>query len=503
VAQAIGIDLGTTYSSAAVVRNGRPELLTNRDGDALTPSVVLFGDDQVLVGAMAKRSAAAMPDDCVQFVKRHMGDPHWRFIDSRDKEYSPEELSGLILRRLAEDASMALGEEVRDVVVTVPAYFDDARRTATRQAGEIAQLNVLRLINEPTAAAVAYGLDQGEAGTVFVYDLGGGTFDVTILRASGTEFEVVATDGDRNLGGFDFDNELMRHVAGAVQEQGGPDLMDDPVAQADLRDRCEIAKRTLTTMPSATVVTSAGGRSYTVKVSRDEFEAASRHLLERTEVIAEGVLDDAGLSWRHVDQVLLVGGSTRMPMVRELVRRLSGATPEARINPDEAVSLGAALLADQVSAERAGVAPDMKVRLSIQDVTSQSLGTTALDDRNVRRNVVMIPRNTKIPCKREDVFFTMVPDQRFVLVDITEGEGEDPEYVAKLIEREIPLPAGLPDAAPIKHIMSYDIDGLVHLELFDETNGRHLGEVELDRPLNLDRSDVERMRQAMRRLDIQ
>jgi molecular chaperone DnaK len=506
MAPTIGIDLGTTFSAAAAVRDGRPELLVNCDGGYLTPSVVLFqAGGEPLVGELASRSAAELPHDCVQFVKRHMGDPHWSAVDPAGEEYRPEQISALILKRLAQDAAAALGEPVRDAVITVPAYFDDLRRTATKQAGEIAGLTVLRLVNEPTAAAVGYGLSRGRAGTILVYDLGGGTFDVTILRAGAGEFEVRATEGDRNLGGFDFDNALMRHVAEQVRQQGGPDLLDDPVLGAKLRADCELAKRRLSSTEHANVVVSAGGRSFRIRIGRDEFEAMTRDLLERTEIIADGVLADAGLSWHQLDQVLPVGGSTRMPMVHRLLEQRSGKPPVTGVNPDEAVALGAAVIADQAGAEATGAPRVLTTPVTVHDVTSQALGTTVLADKLTGKlvNDIIIARNSKIPCVVEKTYGTVDPDQRSILVDITEGDSDDPQLVAKLIERDVALPPGLPEGAPIRHLMRYDVDGLVHLELFDVTNGRHLGEVELDRPLNLDRADVDRMRRAMRDLEVQ
>jgi molecular chaperone DnaK len=506
VVHALGIDLGTTFSAVGAVRNGRPEVLVNSDGGYLTPSVVLFQDgDDPLVGEAASRAATEAPEDCIQFVKRHMGDPHWSVVDPIGREYRPEQISALILKRLVNDAALALGERVDDVVITVPAYFDDLRRTATRQAGEIAGLNVLRLINEPTAAAIGYGIGRDQDGPILIYDLGGGTFDVTVLRAAAGEFEVLATEGDRNLGGFDFDNELMKHVAAVVLGQGGPELMEDPLLAADLREKCELAKRRLSTTEQTSITMRVGGSPYRVRLSRAEFEALTRDLLERTEIIIEGVLTDAGLSWSRIAQVLLVGGSTRMPMVDNLLRRLSGRTPVAGINPDEAVALGAAVVAEQVGADARAAAPDLASPVAIRDVTSQAIGTTVLADEITGKlvNDIIVPRNTAIPCRFEKIYVTVVADQRTMLVDITEGDSDDPQYVAKLIEREIPLPSGLPLNAPIRHILRYDVDGLIHLELFDDTQHRHLGEIELDRPLNLDRADVERMRQAMRDLEVQ
>ncbi|MBO0892596.1 MAG: Hsp70 family protein, partial [Acidothermales bacterium] len=306
MAQALGIDLGTTFSAVAVVgADDRPAVLRNREGENITPSVVLFSDDQVLVGSTAARTAATMPDDCVRFVKRFMGDPHWSFVDSRGTEYRPEEISAFILRRLADDAELALGTRVDDVVVTVPAYFDDARRKATLDAAEIAGLHALRLVNEPTAAAVAYGLDETEHGTCLVYDLGGGTFDVTLMRIAGGEFDVLATDGDRNLGGFDFDNELMLRVNAFVGERGGPDLFDGGVLEADLREKCELAKRTLTNVPRASVFVSADGANHQVQITRAEFEELTASLLDRTRTILESLLEAAGVGWDGIDHILL------------------------------------------------------------------------------------------------------------------------------------------------------------------------------------------------------
>jgi molecular chaperone DnaK len=504
--RAVGIDLGTTYSSVAIMRpEGRPSTIINREGETLTPSVVLFGDDdQVLVGSTARRAAATMPADCAQFVKRQMGDPHWRFVDSRGREYRAEEVSALLLRRLVEDAELALGEPVRDVVITVPAYFDDARRRATLDAGEIAGLRVLRLINEPTAAAIAYGLDSMATGNLFVYDLGGGTFDVTVMRARAGELEVIATDGDRNLGGFDFDNALMRHVADRVLDEDGPDLHDVLLLEADLRDKCELAKRQLTTVDQASVFITAADKNFRIQVIRSRFEEMARSLLDRTEVTATGVLDDAGLSWRDIDHVVLVGGSTRMPMVRQMIARISGKQPVTGVNPDEAVALGAAVVAESAAAEAAastGTATTLS-RVAVRDVTSQSLGVIAID-KAVRQNTVVIPRNTRIPSKHERIYYTVEYDQRAVELEVTEGEDEDIAYVTVLGARPIPLTPGLPQNSPLKVVMSYDIDGVIHVELFDVTNRTSLGEFELDRPYNLDRSEVDKMRTELATREVQ
>ncbi|MFD6101174.1 Hsp70 family protein [Nocardia salmonicida] len=502
--QAIGIDLGTTYSAVALVQAGTPMLIENQDGDQLTPSVVLIGaPDDVLVGEMAKRSAALMPSSCVQFVKREMGNANWRFTDPTGAEYTAEQISAAILKRLAAGVASRLGEPVTDVVITVPAYFDDTRRKATQDAGAIAGLNVLRLVNEPTAAAVAYGVTRDKGGLLFVLDLGGGTFDVTLLQADGTDFDVIATDGDRNLGGYNFDNALMAHINRVVQAEGGPDLTDDAVSAADLRERAEIAKRTLTSVPKTQVIVSGKGRTHRIVITRAEFEEMTKPLLDQVEVIVEGVLADAKVTWSQVDHILMVGGSTRMPMIPELIRRLSGKTPETGINPDEAVALGAAILADKVSAESSGTPPLLDIPLSISDVTSQALGTLVLAPDGSLYNQVLIRRNSTVPCAEEKVFGTNIPNQEHMISEITEGEGEDPEYVTVLVRKTIPLPPGLPKGAPMRHIMSYDIDGMVHLEIIDDTSGFTLGEIPLERPLNLKDSEVDAMRTAMRKLEIQ
>ena len=376
--RAIGIDLGATYCATAAVRAGRPEVLWNREGDHLTPAVVLFhGPGQVLVGKTAKHAAKDVPGDCVEFVKRQLGNPDWAFVDSHGGFHGAEKVCGLILRRLADDAAKALGEEVGDVVITVPAYFDDARREATRAAGEIAGLNVLRLVYEPTAAGVAFGAMGRRCGTLMVYDLGGGAFDVTVMRAEGEDLHVIATAGDPDLGGSDFDNVLMAHVAAEVRAQSGPDLLDGGRRQAELREKCEQAKYALSRTHQTRLFFSDARNSYTVEVTRLSFERMAKDLLLRTARITEEVLDDAGVSWARIDRVLLVGGATRMPMVRRMIERLSGRPPGTGVDPDEAVALGAAILADLET----GAAPHTDVPRRTQDLTLPSPGVISVEPK--------------------------------------------------------------------------------------------------------------------------
>lgn len=495
--RAVGIDLGTTYSAIAVLReSGDAEVLPNRDGENITPSVVLFqsvgSSDEPLVGTMAKHSAASAPDDVAQFVKRQMGDPNWRFASASGGSYSPEEISAIILKRLKEDAELALGEPITEAVITVPAYFDDARRTATKHAGQIAGLNVLRVLNEPTAAALSFGVDSDAEGTVLVYDLGGGTFDVTLMRITAGEFDVLATDGDRQLGGFDFDNRLIEYIAGKVAEQGGPDLMDDPEQLASIREKAEMAKRSLTSVKATTVHISAGGGQFRIPVERAEFERITADLLNRTRDLTGYVLSDAGVNWNAIDHVVLVGGSTRMPMVREMIEILAGKSANRSVHPDEAVALGAAIQAaiEVTVAEGSAVAIfDGKASL-IADVTSQALGViTVKDDHQTLTNTIVIPRNAKIPAKHSTVVETIRDSQTAIDIEVTQGDDDDPEFVEVVGKKTLPI-LPYPRGAEVRITYAYDIDQTIFVEVWDETARRSLGTFDIDRLANLSDNEL-------------
>ena len=486
---AVGIDLGTTNSAVSVVRpTGKPEVLKNKEGDSITPSVVLFqsfgGPDEPLVGEQAKRQAAAFPDDIVQHVKRYMGDPSWRFDSSSGAQYSAEEVSAIILKRLKEDAEIALGEEVTDAVITVPAYFDDARRTATKQAGQIAGLNVLRVLNEPTAAALSYGIDADANGTVLVYDLGGGTFDVTILKIAGTEFEVIATDGDRNLGGFDFDNALMSYLNEELKKQGAPDL-EDVALMASLREKAEFAKKALSTVPKTNVQFSANDQHYRVPLTREEFNEVTQSLMVRTQELVADVLEASKLTWDDIDKVLLVGGSTRMPAVRELVEQMSGKSPELDVNPDEAVALGAAIQAT------------LGGPVHISDVTSQALGVILIEADGVTEfNQVMIERNTKVPAKTELKTKTAYDRQTAVHVKVTQGDERDPQNVTIVGEGQLEIPV-YPKGSPLRVSYEYDVDQTVVVEVYDLTANKSLGTIKIERVANLGEGELGEMEQKI------
>lgn len=503
----IGIDLGTTYSAVATIGDhGEPEIVPNREGDRITPSAVLFDGDSPLVGNMAKRSAIAAPLSLCQFVKRQMGEPDWRFIATDDSEYTAEEVSAVILKRLREDAEEALGGTIEGAVVTVPAYFNDAQRKATRDAAELAGLRVLRILNEPTAAALAYGCRPGtKEETILVYDLGGGTFDVTIMKSKADGLDVVATHGDRNLGGFDWDNALMNLLAERFEEESGKSYPDDPASQQDLRDKAEIAKKTLTNRDSTKAFFSGGGSNQAIEITRQEFEAATRSLLTRTADILEMTLEDAKLHWPQIDKILLVGGSTRMLMVPGLIEKLADKKPSAEMHADEVVALGAAIRAsiEHRSAEgsAAGTKGENAIR-RISDVVSHSLGVVCLNEEETRKvNSIIIPRNTSVPASRADTYHTVSDNQGQIRVQITEGEEEDLEFVRILGEAVVGIPS-YPKGAPIEVAIESDEDGLLQIAVRDLTAGSPLHNFEIERNANRNRSEISRMKQQIDALSV-
>lgn len=503
--QVIGIDLGTTYSAVAMVGgSGKPEVLVNRDGDRITPSVVFFDAGMTLVGAMAKRSAATAPLDVVQFVKRQMGDKDWRFEPSSGGSYSPEEVSAIILKRLKEDAELFVGEgQVTDAVITVPAFFDDARRRATKDAGKIAGLNVLRVLNEPTAAALAFGLDLGGTGTVLVYDLGGGTFDVTIMRIGDGVFDVLGTDGLHELGGFEWDNRLMLWLNQQYQNEGGTDLTETFETEADLREKAELAKRTLSSAPQARVILSHNGVTRTVTVTRDKFDDLTSDLLNQSRDMTISLVEELGMGFENIDNILLVGGSTRMPQVFRMLEEIAGKPPLRAGNPDELVALGAAIQASLETS--AAVAPQAGQLPRVLDVTSQALGTIALNDDQQLRNFTIIPRNRKIPASAAEVFNTVNDGQTEIRIHVTQGDDEDPEYVRFVTEKDKgqlisipPYPAG----AQIRLTFHYDIDQIIQVEVTDLTANRSLGTFEVDNVANLTDEEIAEARQKNKSLEV-
>jgi molecular chaperone DnaK len=462
---AVGIDLGTTYSAIARLdETGRPVTLVNGEGDLVTPSVVLVDGVDVIVGKEAVKALASEAHHIAECAKRDLGQRVYRkSLDGH--EYPPEALQACVLRKLVADARQQIGD-FQQVVITVPAYFDEVRRKATQDAGYLAGLEVLDIINEPTAAALCHGLQQGYlnpqgAATrpqkIVVYDLGGGTFDVTIMEIAGTDFRALATDGDAELGGRDWDQRLLDYVADQFARQHGLDPRQDLSAAGRLWRDCEEAKRTLTARSKAIVPCEYQGRSARVDVSREKFTELTMDLLDRTRFTTRQVLQDAGLDWGAIDRVLLVGGSSRMPMVREMLRQLSGKEPEMAASPDEIVAQGAALHAGLILARSQGQPP----RFSIKNVNSHSLGVVGTDPKTGRkRTAVLVPRNTPLPATAQRVFRTQQTGQASILVPIVEGESPSPDACTAIGECIInKLPPQLPAQTPIVVRFHYAANG--------------------------------------------
>ena len=494
MAKIIGIDLGTTFSSVAVInQHGKSEIIPNREGERITPSVVLFDEDMPIVGSIAKRSAIASPLNVVQFVTRQMGNPSWNYRTEAGNTYTAEEISAIIIKRLKEDAETIIGEDVCDAVITVPAYFDDAQRKATQDAGHIAGLNVLKIINEPTAAALAYGIEKNDKPhTVLVYDLGGGTFDVTIMKLNKGSIEVLSTGGDKNLGGFDWDNEIMTFLNDEFKKLHDIDLFDDPALEQDLRDKAEIAKKTLSTRDSTKVFLSAGGKNSSIPFSKDQFEEITESLLKRTGNIMGFVLEDANLGWKDIDKILLVGGSTRMKAVPQLIEKISGKKPSMEVHPDEVVAMGAALQGAVLQAKQGNsdiVDHESFALVEISDVNSHSLGVVALDEYGKESNAIVLKKDTTIPCKVSDVFSTVVDNQTELHVQVTEGEDSELAYVKIVGEGKMKIPP-YPKGAPIEVFFEYDHNGIIHVTVFDLVNKKMLGELEIVRKSNLSEETI-------------
>lgn len=453
---AVGIDLGTTYSVVARLDDtGRPQTLINAEGDHLTPSVVLVEDGEVVVGKEAVKAMSLEMDRVAECAKRDVGERMFhKALGGR--QYPPEAIEAWILDKLRRDTQDQIGG-YHKVVITVPAYFDEARRKATQDAGYIAGFEVLDIINEPTAAAVAFGYQQGflaagrDAGAprnVLVYDLGGGTFDVTVMRIAERDFVALATDGDVHLGGRDWDQRLVDFVAEEFIRKHGVDPREDPNVEGQLIRECEDAKRTLSGRSRAMLACSYGGHQFRHEVTRELFEEITQDLLERTAFTTRQTLQAAGLDWSEIDRILMVGGSTRMPAVSQMLKNLSGIEPDRSVSPDEAVAHGAALHAGMLLDTHAGRVPQFR----IQNVNSHSLGVVAYDAQTQEpRNAILIPRNTALPAASTRAFRTKRQGQKSVLVRIVEGEAGHPDHCSQIGRCSIRnLPPDLPKNTPIE-----------------------------------------------------
>jgi molecular chaperone DnaK len=489
----VGIDLGTTFSALAILNAiGKPEIVPNADGERLTPSAIFFDEENpelIRVGIEAVNSRHLNPSRSVRWIKRHMGDNEYK-VNIDGKDWTPVGLSALILKKLKQDCAAEHGE-IRDAVISVPAHFDEVRRKATMDAGLAVGLNVIGIVNEPVAAALHYATTREVSGRVLVYDLGGGTFDVTLMDVKGTNMEIICSQGDHALGGVDFDNKVLEILQKLYRDKFGADLISTEEEHARYEDEAEDIKKTLSRRPVAKTMLYGPGGSMRAEITREMFEESIASLVARTDMLVEVALDEAGVKPSEVDTVLLVGGSTRVPVVRAHLEAMFGFPPENAVNVDECVALGAALHAGLTMSRENPDAVAMGIRTGLKDVNltdvcNHSYGTICAPidketGRRVVQNKIILQKNTPLPCEASQVFYTVSQGQKRVEVTVTQGEDTDPAYVSTIATKSFELPPDRPAERPIKVSYSYDLNQRMHCRFEDVESGRTL---EVDLSLN-------------------
>jgi molecular chaperone DnaK len=504
MASIVGIDLGTTFSALAVLNAiGKPEIIPNADGERLTPSAIFFDEenpDIIRVGIEAVNSRHLDAERSVRWIKRHMGDPTYqKNIDSKD--WTPVELSALILKKLKQDCSVN-NDGVQDAVISVPAHFDEARRKATMDAGTLAGLNVIGIVNEPVAAALYYATTREVSGKVLVYDLGGGTFDVTILDVNGQKMDIVCSQGDHALGGVDFDRNVLELLEKKYRDKFDAELIASEEDRAKYEDEAEDIKRTLSRRNVAKIMLYGPAGNMRVEVTREMFESAISDLMSRADILVEVALEEAGIEADAIDNVLLVGGSTRIPLVQQHLEKTFGSAPETSVNVDECVSLGAALhagltmLREKPDDVAAGISNGLK-DIHLTDVCNHSYGTVCapLDSETGRRvieNRIILSKNTPLPCEASQTFYTLADGQSEIEVTVTQGEDTDVEYVKKIATRKFELPPDRAAGCPIKVTYGYDVNQRMHCKFEDVQSSRALEvDLSLDGDDGMSQEDVE------------
>lgn len=496
----VGIDLGTTFSALAILNAiGKPEIVPNTDGERLTPSAIFFDEENpelIRVGIEAVNSRHLNSSRSVRWVKRHMGDAEYK-VNIDGKDWTPVELSALILKKLKQDCAAEHGE-IRDAVISVPAHFDEVRRKATMDAGTAIGLNVIGIVNEPVAAALYYATAREVSGRVLVYDLGGGTFDVTLMDVKGTDMEIICSQGDHALGGVDFDNKVLEILQALYHDKFGSDLITSEEDRARYEDEAEDIKKTLSRRPVAKTMLYGPSGSVRAEITREMLEKSIAPLVARTDMLVEVVLEEAGVKPAEVDTVLLVGGSTRVPVVRTHLEEMFGFPPENAVNVDECVALGAALHAGLTMAREHPDTVAMGIRtglkdVSLTDVCNHSYGTICAPidketGRRVVQNKIILQKNTPLPCEASQVFYTVSQGQKRVEVTVTQGEDSDPAYVSTIATKSFELPPDRPAERPIKVTYSYDLNQRMHCRFEDVESGRTL-DVDLSLNSESDTSD--------------